>query len=341
MSGYRMKATLVLSLFAILGLAACGGGAAGSDGPSDRDHLEVMLLPGSNLIPVVTAQEQGFFDAAGLKVSVVDQPAQLGSVQALTATGAELTQISTASLIESWQAGASLTAVCGGQQTQLMTLLAAKDSALPSMDSGASPAEVLRNLDGAVIGFPTPEGTGFQKQFAAALANAGVRNVTYVNVGVAAPQVYAALTNGAVDVAASFPTAAQFILDSGKGKKLLLMPDGSPLYRDAYFTVWAGLPGWVEDNPEAARKFCTAIDQALTFLHEDANDAVTTARITKTLRVSPAVASRALADGVWDTYSVKFTKEQFDSTLDILLEAGVVADEKVPAYTDLVRPALP
>jgi ABC-type nitrate/sulfonate/bicarbonate transport system substrate-binding protein len=341
MSRQRTSAILVASLFVTVGLAACGGGDAGSGGPSGRDQMEVMLLPGSNLIPVVTAQEQGFFDAAGLEVNIVDQPNQLGAVQALTATGAELTQISIASQIESWHAGASMTAVCGGQQTQLMTLIAAKDSALPSVDGGASPAEVLRSLDGTVIGFPTPEGTGFQKQFAAALANAGVRNVTYVNVGVAAPQVYAALTNGAVDVAASFPTATQFILDSGQGKNLLLMPDGTPEYRDAYFTVWAGLPGWVEDNPEVARKFCAAIDQALTFLHDDANDAVTTARVAEALHVSPAVAARALADGVWDTYTVTFTQEQFESTLDIFRKAGVVAGDRVPAYTDLVRPVVP
>lgn len=319
-------------------LAACGSSDADTKSTSDGlTKVKVMMFPGQALrFPSVVAKEKGYFKDAGLDVEFVDQPATLGVVQALQATGANFAQPTDASLLESYQAGAEMKIACGQQTQQLMSILAPKDSSLETMDEAGSWEATLKQLKGKKIGFPTPVGTGFQKLFATMLKQAGVDDVTYVLLGLAPAQIDPAVKRGSVDVAVTFPTATQFLQNNGTAKELIFLPDGPPLYSDLHFATWAGLPKWIEDNPETAKSYCAAVTEASDYMHDKSNYAELSALLSKDTGVDAATATKVFEDGVFDTYSTELTKETWDTTLKGLVEAGVVKDSPLPEYEDIV-----
>src|SRR5579875_1058370 len=66
----RAVAGLAVAVLAVA-LAACGGSAAGTGGPLEKPDLTVSVVPASGAAAVYIAQQDGFFAAAGLHVTIV------------------------------------------------------------------------------------------------------------------------------------------------------------------------------------------------------------------------------------------------------------------------------
>lgn len=332
----RGALVVVLALTAAV-LGACGSSDDKASSTGDLTKVKVMMFPSQALrFPAVVAQEKNFFKDAGLDVEFVDQPAALGVVQALQATGANFAQPTDASLLESWQAGAEMKIACGQQTQQLMSLLAKEDSSLKTLDEAGTWEDTVKQLDGKKIGFPTPVGTGFQKLFAEMLDEAGVEDVTYVNTGAATPQVSAALEHGSVDVAATFPTATQFLQDNGTAKELIFLPDGPSLYKDYHFSAWAGLPDWIDQNKETAKKYCEALTKAGDFIHDEANHGELAPILAKDTGVDAKTADLVLQDGVFDSFDAALSEETWNTTVQGFIDAGLIKDSPLPSFQEVV-----
>ena len=301
------KLAIVAGAALPLVLTACGGGSdsddsASSSGSSQQlTSMKVMMFPAvAYRLPVVVAEEKGLFAEHGVKIEIVPQPNNLQGVQALEATGSQAGQVSTTTLAQAFQAGSKVKLYCGGLPHVMSTMLAPADSDLPSIESGASAEQVLKSFEGKKIGVQTPVGSGFQMLLDAALKDAGVdtSKVTWVNVGGANQVTQAALQNGDVDVAQASPPGTQTLVENKVAKPLIYMPDNSEIYGDLYGSGWAGPADWLEKNPEAAKGFCDATAEALTYINDPANKDEVLALSMK----DTGVTDKAVAEAVLETY---------------------------------------
>jgi ABC-type nitrate/sulfonate/bicarbonate transport system substrate-binding protein len=163
--------------------------------------------------------------------------------------------------------------------------------------------------------------------------------VTFVNVSAATTQVDAALKNHQVDAAFTFPTGTQFLQDSGTAVELMYVPDSDSALSDIHFAAWAGTPEWVDANKEAVEAFCAAVESSSQFIHDEANADTVVPIIVEDMGVSESVAQRVLDDGVYDTYTTELTQEDWDRTVQTLIDAGVVKSDPIPTYDELFASA--
>jgi NitT/TauT family transport system substrate-binding protein len=303
--------------------------------PADPVTLEIMMYPGQTYrLPLFIAEQEGYLAEAGIEIEEVPQPANLSGVQGLEATGADIAILATATLAQGWQAGADVDFFCGSIPILQTTLMAAPDSDLPSTADGASWEEVLEGLSGTTIGIQTPIGSGLHLIFESVLETYGVTDVTFVNTGVQANLVEAALANGDVDVAQASPSTTQALEVSGAAEPILYMPDGPEEYQTLYGSGWVAPRAWVEENPELATGFCDALDRALDFINDDANAEATEALLQEDLGIEGEVAT--MVRGTFAEYSSAIDPESFQSTLDGFVELGILEADPEPTYEEMV-----
>lgn len=343
----KMRSRFALAsagLLAATTLAACGDG--GDDGKSDASAegektqtVRVMMYPAQSYrLPVMIADQEGFFEENGIKLDITEQPASLQGMQGLEATKADVGIVTVGTLGQGWQAGSKGAFFCGGIDVLQTTMIAPKDSDLPSTSEGASWQEVLKSFEGKKVGIQTPIGSGLQKIFAAALDEAGVKDVTYVNLGGGSAAAIAALGNGSVDVAQFNPTGTQFVEDAGTGKSLLYMSEGPKAYKEYYGSAWVAPTKFLNERPEAAKKFCDAIGQSLDFIKDEKNAKTSEALLAKDTGVSPEVA-KLVVEQTYGDFNTEIDKASLQSTLDAYVDLGILkADPKPTTDVLLVEP---
>ena len=318
-------------------VSACGSSDSGSNTSADGTQtVKVMMFPGQayRLEPLV-AQEKGMLADHGIKMEITEQPATLQGIQGLLATKSDVGQVTVGTLGQGVQAGNDAQFFCGGIDVIQTTLIAPPDSDLPSTDDGATWQEVLQSLKGKKIGIQTPVGSGLQLIFAAALKEAGVTDVTYVNLGGAPTGTIAALQKGAVDVAQANPPTTQFFAQSGQVKPLLYMPDGPTVYKDYYGSGWVAPTKWLEDNPDLAKNFCAAMSEALTFIKDPANkDAAS--KIFQQDTKQDAATSDAVVEQAFEDFSTDLDKSGLEKTFSAYVDLGIFKKSPALSYSDLV-----
>ena len=316
-----------------LGATACGNGDAAD---TDSETIRVMMLPSQAYrLPVVVADQEGMFEERGIELEITEQPANLQGMQGLEATESDIGQVSVTTLVQGWQAGNEGAFFCGGVDFIQTTLMAAVDSDLPSTEEGASWEEVLQSLEGLEIGIQTPVGSGVQLLFAEALAEVGVEDVTYVNLGGGSSAAVAALDNGSVDVAQFSPTGTQFIQDSGSGKPLVYLPDGPSAYKDLYGSGWVAPTEFLEERPEVAGEFCEIMDEALEFIQDSDNKESSTSALVDDTGVSPEVADLVI-EQVYGDFSTELDEETLNRTFDTYVDLDIVEAQPEPSYDSLI-----
>jgi len=335
----RVHAASAAALALCLAATACsGGGSQTAEDSADTatEHVRVMMFPSQAYrLPVIVAEEEGMFEERGIDLEIVEQPTNLQGMQGLEATDSDVGQVSATTLVQGWQAGSEGVFFCGGINYIQTTLMAAPDSDLPSTEEGATWQEVLKALEGKKIGIQTPVGSGVQLLFAEALAEAGVEDVTYVNVSAGSTTALAALENGSVDVIQISPTGTQYALDSGAGKPLVYLPEGPSAYKDLYGSAWVAPNEFVEERPETAAAFCDAVGEALEFIRDDANKEAAAKILADDTGVSPQVAELVL-DQVYDDFSTELDEETLTRTFETYVELGIAEAEPKPTFDSLV-----
>ena len=333
-----------LALTTMLGLAACGSDedsgarASGDGGSSDLTPVRVMMFPAQVYrLPAIVAQENGIFEEHGIDVEFIGQPPSLQGTQGMEATKANVGQLSTTTLAQGFQNGEEFVFFCGGLKVIQTSLVAAPDSDLPSVEDGASWQEVLQALEGKKIGIQTPVGSGVQLLFAAALKEAGVKDVTYVNIGTDMQVATASLGNGSIDVAQVTPPVLQNLVGSDKAKQLLYLPDGPDAYKNNYGSGWTAPASWLQEDPEAADAFCDSIEEGLQFIQDDANAEEAAALLQKDTGVPAEVAAQVIADDVYADFGTEMDPAVIDETLNMYIDLGILKPEPKPSAEDLVQ----
>ncbi|MGX4694861.1 ABC transporter substrate-binding protein [Streptomyces sp. JNUCC 63] len=327
-------------LLAAVTVAACGddsgGGTKASSEGGGEETVRVMMYPAQSYrLPVKIAEQEGYFKDRGIKLDVTEQPANLQGMQGLEATKSDVGIVTVGTLGQGWQAGSKGAFFCGGINVLQTTLMAPKGSKLPSTKEGASWQEVLKSLEGKKVGIQTPVGSGLQLIFAAALKEAGVKNVTYVNLGGGSSAAIASLGNGSVDVAQVNPTGKQFIENAGSGKELIYMPEGPSAYRDYYGSAWVAPTRFLTERPKVAKAFCDAIDEALTYIKDPANAKASEDMLVKDAGVTPPVA-KLTVEQTYGDFNTKMNKARLETTFDAYVKLGILKAQPDPTWDSLV-----
>lgn len=335
----RFRAGLVGTSLAALALSACGGGDGESTSSGESGELEtvrVMMFPaqGYRMQPLV-AHEKGIFEEHGIKMEITEQPATLQGIQGLEATKSHVGQVTVGTLGQGVQAGDDAKFFCGGIDVLQTMLMTAPDSQLPSTEDGATWQEVLQSLEGKKIGIQTPVGSGLQLIFAAALEEAGVTDVTYVNLGGAASGTIAALQNGSVDVAQTNPPTTQFFQETGQAKPLLYMSEGPTTYKDYYGSAWVAPTSWLEEEPELAEAFCDAMEESLDYIKDPANNEEIVDIFVEDSGLEKATVE-LLVDQAYGDFSTELPRESLEKTIEGYTDLGIFKPTPELSYDVLV-----
>jgi ABC-type nitrate/sulfonate/bicarbonate transport system substrate-binding protein len=295
-----------------------------------------MMFPGQVYrLPVIIAEQQGFFAQHGIKISIIAQPSSLQGAQAMVATHSQVGQLSTATLTQGVENGFSVAFFCGGIK-YVQTSLVAKNGS--SLQAGTG-NDVLKQLNGKKVGVQTPIGSGLQLLFASAVTDAGVTNATYVNVGGANNVTLAALNKGSVDVAQVSPPATQQIEVDKSAKVLTYLPgSGGPEAYQLYGSAWTGQTSWLKDHPDAAKGFCDAFTEALSYIRNPANTDASAQALSADTGISPAVATQVVKTGFTD-FSTDLPKDTLTKTFQYYQKIGITKTDMSTQYDKLVQPA--
>lgn len=336
---FRMGA-VAASVTLALGVVACGsdddGGSGGTTGTGGTQTIQLMMYPGQTYrAPILIAEQEGFLEKRGIKITTVPQPTNITGIQGLTATKSDVGIVATGTLAQGWQAGSKVAFFCGGIKVLQTSLVVKPDSTLPSTESGATWQDVLKSLSGKKIGVQTPIGSGLQKVFAAALEAAGVTDVTYVNLGTQAQIVQASLANGSVDAAQTNPTATEQLLTAKSVKRIIYMPDGPPEYQNYYGSGWVATTDWLTANPKLAADFCAAYDEGLQFIADDANKDKVNALLEKDTGVNADVAD-LVRTTTFEDFDTTIPADKFQETLDAYVKLGVLKPDPAPKASELI-----
>jgi ABC-type nitrate/sulfonate/bicarbonate transport system substrate-binding protein len=320
-----------------LSAAACGSSSSGtSTATGGLTTVKVMMFPGQayRLEPLV-AEQQGYLKDHGIKMEITDQPPTLQGIQGLYASKSDVGQVTVGTLGQGVQAGDKAKFFCGGINVLQTSLMVPPDSKLPSTANGATWQEVLQSLKGKKIGIQTPVGSGLQLIFAAALKEAGVTDVTYVNLGGAPTGTIAALKNGAVDVAQANPPTTQYFEQSGAAKPILYMSDGPKVYADYYGSGWVAPDSWLQKNPKVASEFCAAMKEALDYIQNPSNKDSVASLFEKDSGLDAKTVD-AMVGVAFKDFSTKLDKSQLEQTFSAYVDLGIFKPTPKLAYTDLV-----
>jgi NitT/TauT family transport system substrate-binding protein len=342
-ASFNSRRAALVAVAAVVALtAACSSGKSSSGTSSGAttgggtESVQVMMFPGQAYrLPVLVGEQQGYFTKHGLKISVIAQPNNLQGAQAMVATKSQVGQLSTPTLAQGVANGSPVAFFCGGINVLQTTLIAKNGSSLQP----GSGTDVLKQLNGKKVGVQTPVGSGLQLLFAAALKDAGVTDVTYVNVGGGNNITLAALDKGSVDVAQVNPPGTQAIT-VGKSAKVLAYlpgPGGPPAYQ-LYGSAWTGQTSWLKDHPEAAKGFCDAISEALTWIKDPANTAAAAKVLSDDTKVDTTIATE-LVKTVYADFSTDLPKDILTKTFQFYSQIGITKTDMSSQYDKLVQPA--
>ena len=296
-----------------------------------------MTFPGvAYRLPVIVAEKQGYFESAGIKITEIAQPNNLPGVQAMHSTNSNIGQFAVATASQAAEAGQDVKLFCGFIPEVQSTIVANKDADLPSTADGATWQEVMQALAGKKFGVQVPVGAGFQLLTAAAFAEAGVTDLTYVNVGGSNTTTGPALDNGDVDAAIASPPGTQFLTEgAGKQKKLLYLPDGPTAYKDWYGAAWGAPSEWITSNPAAATGFCKAVQQGIDWVNDPANAAEAEQLLSEDTGV-PADIAKSVVATEYKPYSTALPKAKMETTLKGYVGAGILKGDPPVTYETLV-----
>jgi NitT/TauT family transport system substrate-binding protein len=327
----RMPKPRLVALLSLVAVAttACGGAASSatddsassdSSGPVTMQKVSVGNFGNSTLtMPYTIAQEQGFFEDAGLEVETVVAPSGPALASALIGGTTQIATGVPQGIFPAMAQGQPLRAVAPYGQMDLQLVV-----------PQASGVKKVADLKGKNIGV-TARGAASETFARTMLKEAGVDpdSVTYVAVGPLPAQI-AAFQQGSID-ASSFSSDATIVAESQgvKLRDLVSTLDGSAGELSDYGlqSFWAATEQYTKEHADVVDGFCTAMNKASEWLADDANknDAVKSI-MTVTKLPEPA------ATEIWEKQHKEFVttidEDRWNSNVDWILGNGGAA--KVP-----------
>src|SRR5215468_1839075 len=209
----RLSPVLVTGIILVLILSACGNNSTGSNG-SGKIHLSIMVggLSKQIYLPNMLAKRLGYFDQAGLDVTLIDEASGQSAEDEVLAGQVDAGSGSYNHTIELQAAGKQMEAVVQlGIAPGEAEMVSAKE---------ASQIQSAKDLKGKNLGV-TELGSGTQTLTTILLHNVGVSadQVHFIPVG-AGDTFIAAMQQGKIDAGMTTEPTISRLLSTGTGKVL-------------------------------------------------------------------------------------------------------------------------
>jgi len=252
-------------------VAVCGSLPAYGVEPNSNEgttSLTMGVSPGSgNTTLVEVADQQGFFEKAGLKVSTITVSSGPAAVTALATGALQAVPLSVSVITPLIDKGKAFQLISG--QTRTITVLMAS----PELAKGLSWPESVRALKGHKIGITALSSTTqYMTQSILEAAGLSAKDVTFVATGHDADK---ALMAGHVDAAMVFGRQITRLADRGypilvDQRSAEACPAGLQPCGISLVGVWADAD-WVKKNPATVVKIQGALAMADMWLHAPEN----------------------------------------------------------------------
>jgi NitT/TauT family transport system substrate-binding protein len=276
-------------------------------------------------MPLTIAQEQGFFEDAGLEVETVVAPSGPALASALIGGTTQIATGVTQGIFPALAQGQPLRAVAPFGQMDLQLVV--------PEDSGVKD---VADLEGKNIGV-TARGAVSETFARTMLKEAGVDpdSVTYVAVGPLPAQI-AAFQQGAID-ASSFSADATVVAEKQgvELRDLVSTLDGSAGELGDYGmqSFWATTEQYTKEHGDVVDGFCTAMNEAADWYADDANKDAAVQSIMGVTQLPEGSATE-----IWELQHKEFVpeidEERWNANVDWILGDGGSA--KVPFDTFVI-----
>jgi NitT/TauT family transport system substrate-binding protein len=263
------RTRLFVAATAVLGLVtACGGG---EDSGTDSDGLQTVRV--ASLTPTVftvglphfVAEQQGFYEDAGIKVETVFTDGGGANVQAVASGNADIaTQTGTSAVMSAVANGAELQMIASGFRGIDGLWLADPDSGFTDLES----------LAGQKVGFTSPGSSSDVgvRAFSEELASQGLDPLQGEAVG-GTPDQLTAMSTGQIAAAYTNPPVGIDLILSGELVVALNGFEELPGYSDVSTRVAFGSAAFIEENPEAVDAWIEAMDKTWDWIFDNQEEA--------------------------------------------------------------------
>lgn len=291
-------------------ISACsvGGTSEAVTDANGRTEITVGHFPTSTTtLPLVVAQERGFFEEENLVVETVDAA---GGPELTSALLGGTTQIAVgvpANVVPAMEQGSGIVG---------LPPYARLDLALAVPES--SPITSLKQLEGRQVGV-TQRGALTEKFASTLLRDNGVDSdaVTYLGVGNLAAYV-ASLRGGDVDAAVVTSDAAVVLAAQGVPLHVLagaVQGSAGELSEFGIQSLYTTTTDFRDANPEALDAFCRSMASAVEWIKDESNGEEAGSIIAEVIGVDPAAGEKIWA-AEREFWSMEITEQAWDFNVD-------------------------
>jgi ABC-type nitrate/sulfonate/bicarbonate transport system substrate-binding protein len=260
---------LGLAAAAALALSACGGSSApeaetgGSTDSAQPTKISIQVAP-IQYEPALIAQQEGYFEEAGLDVDITFGAGPAEMLAAVVAGEVEIAATSWSALAQAVNEGMPVEGIAGNGIVS------------PDFDSSGvlvaadSPIQTVADLEGKTIGV-VGIGTGTEVPLFMQALEEGVEDPegTITQVAIPYAGMQAALESGTVD--AVFPADSFYFQIKESGARQIASPVRE-FQGKAPVTIWTSKVDWVEANADTVERFQEAMSKAIDFYMDEANE---------------------------------------------------------------------
>jgi len=332
---WRRSLAAIASGLLLVSTAACS--SAGSAPGSDADKVKFGVFPVFVSLPVWVALEKGFFGDHGLDVEATTITTGPAMMSAVASNSIDATVIGATSVETARTSGMDLKFFAVTYPASIAHVMASNDLLAECEHAGKPFPEPLLCAKGKKIGVIGGVGTESYTTAKSALNLVGLteKDESFVPIG-GGEGGAAFLQEKSIDVQFTENTGAAAAELMGAGSTL------TDLNAQGVFAEWVGSGAVasganLESSPEKFQKISDALDDAVAWLSDPANEEEATAIFKKySPEVSDEVASKTVA-GTGRQWGSKASCAQFMNVIDWLVENGAIDPAKADkSCTDLV-----
>lgn len=350
--GKRLAGSGFLAVLCLV-LSSCSGSSGGSSGSDDGDggRPEITItISSESLATQLTrlAESQGFFEDAGVDVTLLNSNGGAQAVTAMLAGDAQFAQAGAPEIITTNAEGQEILAV-GNMYTGLSgsVVLSAEAAAAAGVEGDLSREERLASpdisiedrlaaLDGLNISFASATSSLLQPVVASAEEEGATVNPVYIQQS-SSP---AALSSGAVDAVMASPPVSELAVVEADGVMWISGPEGefpeelTPTSSSTLMTT----RDFLDENPDAVRMLAEALTMAAQFIADSPAEAEAD------VQSRFADVDQDVFDAVWAANYLAFTTpevtaDDFAHDIAILPEASRTDEVEALNPEDLVVPS--
>lgn len=238
----------------VVALAGCSPAAEPTESAAALTPVRIIVAP-IQYETAYIADEQGFFEEAGLDVEILTGADGAANAARVLGGDAELTISSWTAMVTSTAAGLPLKVVMGNG------VISGEEDTSGILVRADSDIQSIADLAGRQVAVQSP-GTGTDIPLLVAAQEAGIDPASISLANIPYAGMAPALEQGQVDAAfGSSQFYSQMIAD---GNRVIANP-AREYFANQPSTLWASSTSWLEENPDAASAFVSAMTKAVDF----------------------------------------------------------------------------